>query len=56
MKTVVRYAIYKIENSDYSNPINYTQRLRDRKRALRIVKKLRALGHNVHAAPMRIAA
>lgn len=56
MKTVVRYEIRKIEGNGYSKSLNYGQRLRDRKRANRLVKRLRKLGLTVFAAPIRVAA
>lgn len=56
MKTVTRYSIRTITNNEYSKPLNYSQRLRDRKRALRLVKRLKSMGINAFAAPMKAAA
>lgn len=56
MKTVTRYEIRKFEGNGYSRPINYSQRLRDRKRAMRLVKALKGRGLDVFAAPLRLAA
>ncbi len=56
MKTVVRYEIRYFNGNEHSKPINYTQRLRTRKSALRLVKKLKAIGHkNIFASPIRIS-
>lgn len=55
MKTVVRYEIRYFNGNEHSKPINYTQRLRTRKSAMRLVKKLKAIGHkNIFASPIRI--
>ena len=56
MKTVTRYEIRKFEGNGYSKSLNYGQRLRDRKRAMRLVKALKARGLDVFAAPVRLAA
>lgn len=56
MKTITRYEIRKFEGNGYSKSLNYSQRLRDRKRAMRLVKTLKARGLDVFAAPMRLAA
>lgn len=56
MKTITRYEIRKIEGNGYSKSINYNQRLRDRKRAMRLVKRLKGMGLNVIASPLKIAA
>jgi hypothetical protein len=54
-KTAIRYVIREYKGASYSRPVGYNQRLRDRKRAMRLVKRLRKLGRDVFAAPMRVA-
>lgn len=54
MKMVTRYEIRKIEGNENSKPVNYTQRLRDRKRALKLVRKLKSCGMDVFASPLKV--
>lgn len=56
MKTVTRYEIRACNGNGYSRSLNYRQSLRDRKRAMRLVKRLRKMGHDAFAAPIKLAA
>jgi hypothetical protein len=54
MKTITRYEIRKFTGSEYSKPMS--SKLRERKAATKLVKKLKKLGHDAFAVPMKIAA
>ena len=57
MKTVTRYEIreYQYEGAGHSKTMG--RKLRDRKAATKLVKKLKKIGHKfAFAAPMKIAA
>ena len=57
MKTVTRYEIreYQYEGAGYSKAMS--SKLRDRKDALKLVKRLKKMGHkHVFASPMEVAA
>lgn len=55
MKIVTRYEIRAFANStEYSRPMS--AKLRDRKNASKLVKRLKKMGHNAFAAPMKVAA
>lgn len=56
MKTVTLYEIreFGIKGSIYSRPI--FRRVVDRKRAMKIVKRLKRSGRDVKASPIKIAA
>jgi len=57
MKTVTRYEIreYKTSTStSYSTSLS--SKLRERKAATKLIKRLKKMGHDAFAAPMKVAA
>ena len=54
MKTVTRYEIREYKGNDYS--ASMSSKLRDRKAAAKLVKRLKKMGHDAFAAPMKVAA
>ena len=54
MKTVTRYEIRAFTGNEYSKSIS--SKLRDRKQANKLVKRLKKYGVKAFAVPMKIAA
>ena len=54
MKTVTRYEIRAFTGNEYSKSLS--SKLRDRKQANKLVKRLKKYGVKAFAAPMKIAA
>lgn len=54
MKIVTRYEIREFKGSSYS--ASMSRKLRDRKAATKLVKRLKKMGHNAFAAPMKVSA
>lgn len=54
MKTVTRYEIREYEGAGYSTRMS--SKLRDRKAATKLVKRLKKMGHDAFAAPLKVAA
>lgn len=54
MKTKTLYEIREFTGNEYSRPLS--AKLRDRSRALRLVRALKGRGRDVFAAPVKVAA
>jgi hypothetical protein len=54
MKQVTRYEIRAFNGSEYSKPLS--AKLRDRSRAIKLVKRLKSRGVIAFASPLKIAA
>lgn len=54
MKTVTSYEIREYKGDSYSTSMS--SKLRDRKAATKLVKRLKKMGHDAFAAPMKVAA
>ena len=54
MKTVTRYEIREYKGDSYS--ASMSSKLRERKAATKLVKRLKKMGHDAFAAPMKVAA
>lgn len=54
MKTVTRYEIRKYNGASYSTSMSF--KLRERKHATKLVNRLKKMGHDAFAAPVKVAA
>ncbi|WP_273646710.1 hypothetical protein, partial [Pseudomonas aeruginosa] len=54
MKTVTRYEIREYKGASYSTSMS--RKLRDRKAAKKLVKRLTKMGHDAFAAPLKVLA
>ena len=54
MKTINRYEIRSYNGNEYSKPMS--AKLRTRQQATKLVRRLRKMGHDAFAAPMKVAA
>ena len=54
MKMVTRYEIREYKGGSYS--ASMSRKLRDRRAATKLVKRLKKMGHNAFAAPMKVGA
>ena len=54
MKAVTRYEIREYKGVSYS--ASMSRKLRDRKAATKLIKRLKKMGHDAFAVPMKIAA
>lgn len=54
MKTVTRYEIRKGNGASHSSSMSF--KLRERKAAAKLVKRLKKMGHDAFSAPVKVAA